>query len=91
MEDVPAPSIIGLFNQWSLQPLALVAVIVAGGWYLRTTRSVPDWPGRRTFSFLLGLVLLSWTTNGFTEAYVRSLFWVWTSQLLALLLIIPIV
>jgi cytochrome c oxidase assembly factor CtaG len=38
-----------------------------------------------------GLVLGVWTTCGFPQAYAGSLFWMWTAQQLALLLVIPLV
>jgi cytochrome c oxidase assembly factor CtaG len=39
--------------------------------------------------FVVGLLALLWTTCGFAGAYLDSLFWVWTAQQLALLLVIP--
>jgi cytochrome c oxidase assembly factor CtaG len=35
-------------------------------------------------------VLLTWTTCGGLQVYGRSLFWVWTTQYLALLLLLPV-
>lgn len=88
---LPAPGGTALVAQWSVQPLALAAVLVLTGWYLRATRRERAWPARRTAAFLAGMVLLVWTTCGFPQAYARSLFWVWTAQTLALLLVIPVV
>ena len=41
--------------------------------------------------FGLGVVLLVWTSCGFPQVYAHSLYWVWTAQLLALWLVVPIV
>jgi cytochrome c oxidase assembly factor CtaG len=88
---LPAPSVAGILTQWSVQPLAVVLVAAAAGWYLVTARRVPDWPVARTLSFLGGLLLVAWGTNGFCQAYGRALFWVWTTQVLFLLLVVPII
>jgi cytochrome c oxidase assembly factor CtaG len=45
----------------------------------------------RTGAFLIGIALLVWATCGFPQVYARSLYWVWTTQTLALLLAIPVV
>jgi putative membrane protein len=45
---------------------------------------------RRTASLVVGIALLIWTTCGFAEVYAHSLFWVWTSQQLILLLLVPV-
>jgi putative membrane protein len=40
--------------------------------------------------FVTGLVLLAWVSCGPAEVYGRSIYWVWISQGLALLLIVPV-
>lgn len=85
----PVPS--GLFLHWTWQPLAIAAVVALGTWYWRAARRTPSWPVRRTITFAAGLALLVWTTCGFPGAYLDSLFWMWTAQQLALLLVIPFV
>lgn len=88
---LPAPSGTALVAQWSLQPVALAAVVLLTGWYLHAARRERGWPASRTVAFLAGMVLLVWTTCGFPQAYGRSLFSVWTAQTLGLLLAIPVV
>jgi putative membrane protein len=86
----------GLFTHYALDPVVLIAVLGAGFWYLRglnrlaRLRQGTTWPQRRTVSFLAGLVLTAWVACGPLQAYYPSLFWVWTSQILTLLLVAPI-
>jgi len=88
---LPRPDVAGLASHWSVQPLALIAAIALVGWYLYGVRRVGAWPARRTATFLLGVALFAWTTSGYPQAYAHSLFWMWTAQTLALLLVVPIV
>lgn len=85
------PSFAALIDQWSVQPVALVAAIAVTGWYLYAARRQVGWPARRTVAFLIGIALLAWTTCGFPQVYARSLYSVWTAQTLALLLAVPVV
>ncbi len=85
----PAPS--SALTQWTPQPLAIVAVVllVAGyGYGLR--RLARPWPAWRTAVFALGLLLLVWTTCGFLQVNASSLYWAWTTQMLLLWLVVPI-
>jgi putative membrane protein len=94
---LPSPIAADLVVSWSLQPVALAAALAVSVWYgwsiSRLQADGPDsvWPLRRMVSFSLGVALFLWTTNGFAQAYGKSLYWVWTSQQLALLLIVPVV
>ena len=88
---MPAPSPAALLTQWTWQPVAIAAVVLLAGWYVRAVRRVAHWPLRRSVTFGVGLLLVLWTTCGFPGAYVDSLFWVWTSQQLGLLLVVPFV
>ena len=92
---LPSPQVSGLLAHWSAQPLAIAFAVGLTGWYLRAVhslrqRSSTQWQRRRTVTFLVGMALLVWTTCGWAEAYRDSLYWVWTSQTLALLLVLPI-
>jgi putative membrane protein len=93
---LPALSAPGLLTHYALDPVVLIAVVGAGFWYLRGLRRLArlrhgtTWPQRRTVSFLAGLVLTAWVSCGSFQAYYPSLFWVWTSQILTLLLVAPI-
>ncbi len=95
MTALSSPGATGLLTQWSCQPAALVLVALLGGWYLRSVRRLAKqgtrWPVGRSTIFGLGLAGLAWTTNGFPHAYGSSLYWVWTSQALTLLLVLPLV
>jgi putative membrane protein len=93
---LPPLSAPGLLTHYALDPVVLIAVIAAGFWYLRGLRQLSrlrqgtTWPQRRTVSFLAGLVLTAWVSCGSLQAYYPSLFWVWTTQILTLLLVAPI-
>ena len=93
---LPAPGAATLLTQWAWQPVALLAVALLAGWYARAVyrlrRLGPQrrgWPAWRAAVFALGLLLAVWTSCGFFEAYVDSMFWVWTSQVLVLWLLVP--
>jgi len=92
---LPKPGLVPLFAQWTWQPVAIVAVLALGGWYawaVRThVRAGNVWPRRRPITFTLGLVLAVWVTCGFLQVYLRSLYWVWTTQVLTLWLLVPAV
>lgn len=81
-----------MFTQWTAQPLALLAILVLALAYAHGVRRLDrPWPVNRTVIFALGLALLLWTTCGFPGVYNSALFWVWTTQLLVLWLVVPIV
>jgi putative membrane protein len=90
---LPSPTVGALATQWAMQPLALVAAIAAAAWYVRSARRLVgaggNWPIRRTVLFGAGLALLVWASCGFLQAYASSLYWVWTTQTLALFLVVP--
>jgi putative membrane protein len=91
---LPALTPGALLTAWTWQPLSLAAVLALAGWYAvglrRLHRTGRRWPAGRTLTLVLALVLVVWTTCGFPQAYGRSLFWVWTAQYLALLLLLPV-
>jgi cytochrome c oxidase assembly factor CtaG len=92
---LPTPSVTGLLTEWSAQPLVLATATLLAGWYWRSIIVVRaaggGWPARRSAAFGAGLTIGVWTTNGFPQAYVGSLFWIWTAQVLTLLLLVPLV
>jgi cytochrome c oxidase assembly factor CtaG len=93
---LPPLSPTGVFTHFALDPLVLLAVIGAGFWYFRGLRRLArarqgkTWPRRRTASFTTGLVLTAWVSCGGLQAYYPTLLWVWTAQILTLLLVTPI-
>jgi putative membrane protein len=87
--DHSGPS--ALLTHWTVQPLALVVVVLVGLTYLRGVRRVNAWPARRTVMFTFGLALLVWATCGYPQVYAPSLYWVWTTQTLVIWLGVPII
>jgi putative membrane protein len=76
---------------WSTQPLLILAMAISLGWYLRATkRCAEPWPVSRTVWFCIGSVLVLLLGCGPAAHYARSVYWVWVSQVLALLLIAPL-
>ena len=95
MIALPVPAFAGMATRTTWQPLALVVAIALLAWYLRTVREVRRagvaWPLRRTVVFLIGIAAFGYTCCGWPEVYRRSLYWAWTAQSLALLLLVPLV
>jgi putative membrane protein len=94
MSGLPSPELAGLASRWQVQPVAVAAVLAAAWWYARSVRELgrrgQAWPAGRSATFAAGLLLGLWLTCGFPQVYASSLFWVWTSQALALLLVVPL-
>jgi cytochrome c oxidase assembly factor CtaG len=90
---LPPPGITTLVTQWSWQPVAIIALVALSWWYARAVRRFTDgggtWPVRRSVIFALGALAAIWTSCGFLQAYVDSMYWVWTTQVLVLWLLIP--
>lgn len=90
---LPAPGVAPLLTQWSWQPVAIIALAALTWWYVRTVRRFVtaggSWPMRRNLVFGLGVVAALWTACGFLQAYVDSMYWAWTTQVLALWLFVP--
>jgi putative membrane protein len=88
---LPTPSLTGLATQWSPQPVALAAIVIAAGWYLWSVRRLERaWPATHSWCLASGIALAVWTTNGFPQAYGTSLFWIWCMQMLILLMVVPV-
>src|SRR4029453_14262829 len=88
----PTPE--ALVSAWRWQPLCVALVVLAALWYALAVRRLPTrrrWPWGRTASFGVGLALFVWATCGFLGVYANALFWVWTTQMLVLLLVVPTV
>jgi putative membrane protein len=83
-------------TSWTFDPLAVALVIVGAAWYARAVRGVRGvrrhgerWPARRTASFVLGLASIAAVTLWWVGAYAHVLFWVYTVQIMVLLVISP--
>lgn len=85
------PTMSSIVTAWTLQPLAAVVAVLALTWYLLARRRTARWSAQRTSFFLAGLGLFVWSTNGMPQVYAHALFWMWTTQLLLLLLIVPVI
>ena len=86
------PDVAGALTRWSVEPLAVVVIVVLAVAYAYGVRRLGrPWPRGRSITFGAGLLLLLWTTSGFPEVYAGSLFWAWTAQTLVLWLFVPIV
>jgi putative membrane protein len=69
--------------------LGLAALYVRGR--VRLRRGGRPWPVRRDVGLGVGLLLALWVTCGFPQARGSQLMWVWTGQVLLLLLVVPVV
>jgi cytochrome c oxidase assembly factor CtaG len=90
---IPQLSTATLLEQWYAAPLALVTIVALLSFYVHGLRTLArrgiSWPRHRTVSFGLGIILLTYLTCGAPQVYGRTLFSMWTGQMLTLLLIIP--
>ena len=85
------PSLSGLFDHWTVQPVAIVIVVALAVAYARGVRALQrPWPVYRSVLFAVGLAVLLWTSCGFLQVYADSLYWVWTTQTLTLWLGVPV-
>lgn len=94
MSTLPVTSGLTLLAEWRIDWIALGLGAGASGWYLgmrhRVIAAGQSWAWTRTALFGLGIAGYLWCTNGFPNAYSATLFWVWSIQVLALLLLVPV-
>ena len=92
--EPPYPSVANFLTQWQLDPLISLVVIGAALLYVRWSRRLAvrgdRWSGLRTASWLVGLAMLFYTTQGGPAVYGRVLFSVHMSEHMLLAMIIPI-
>lgn len=96
MTDVDSPLVLtDLFTQWQIDWVTLAVAVAVGAGYLRARltagRRGVRWPVRRDLFVALGLLAAVWTSCGFLQARSDQLMWVWTTQQLLLLLVIPVI
>ncbi|THG31031.1 cytochrome c oxidase assembly protein [Naasia lichenicola] len=94
-ERLPEPfTFDSVFNAWSIDPVWALIAAFAGGLYLagvrRLRRRGDRWPIGRTISFLLGLLVLAYVTNGVANAYGAFLFSVHMLSHMTLSMAIPV-
>ena len=69
-----------LLGDWSLQPGALVGVVLVGAAYLAGVRRTPGWSRRRTAAFAAGLAVLVLASQGGIDAWSARLLSVHMAQ-----------
>ena len=90
-----APTGLSVLTEWRPDYLMIALALAIGYGYFRARRAARSrgivWTTKRDVVFGAGWLALVWTTNGFPQARAFQLMWVWMSQELLLLLIVPIV
>lgn len=89
------PTAADVVTEWRFDPVTAAAAALALYVYLRARRTAhrtgQTWPWRRDLIFGVGIAAVVWTTSGFTQARGGQLMWVWTTQQLLLLLVVPVI
>jgi cytochrome c oxidase assembly factor CtaG len=84
-----------LLSAWQLDALAVAVVVLLAAWYLTAVALVPvrspglRWPASRTASFLAGLAVCVFATNGSIAVYDQVLFSAHMIGHLALVMLAP--
>jgi cytochrome c oxidase assembly factor CtaG len=93
----PVGTLLGshLVTKWQLDAVAVTVVVIAAAMYLTgmalaPARSGQRWPLRRTSSFLLGLLVIAFATNGSIAVYDQVLFSAHMLGHLALVMVAPV-
>lgn len=80
-------------TSWTFDPVAVGVLLIAAGWYARGVVLLRgdggQWPVRRMVSFGLGLLTIAAVTLWWVGAYAHTLFWVYTVQIMMLLVVSP--
>ncbi|MEP6561447.1 MAG: cytochrome c oxidase assembly protein [Nakamurella sp.] len=96
MADISGPiALTDVFTQWRIDWVTLAVTVAVGVGYIRVRvaarRQGHSWPIRRDVIVAIGLLAALWTSCGFLQARSSQLMWVWTTQQLLLLLVIPVI
>jgi putative copper resistance protein D len=93
----PVGTLLGshLLTKWQLDAVAVTVLVLVAAMYLTgvalaPTRSGQRWPLRRTSSFLLGLLVIAFATNGSIAVYDQVLFSAHMLGHLALVMVAPV-
>lgn len=80
-------------TSWTFDPLAVLVIAAAAFCYLRAVRRLRrqggEWPVARSVIFVFGLLTIAVVTLWWIGAYAHTLFWVYTVQIMVLLVITP--
>jgi cytochrome c oxidase assembly factor CtaG len=81
------------WTSWTFDPVGLGIVVLAGVWYARGVVLLrgrrESWPAVRMLWFGLGLLTIAAVTLWWVGAYAHTLFWVYTVQIMMLLVLSP--
>jgi putative membrane protein len=81
---------LALLTEWRPDPLAWTALLALGaGWAAARVPGVRR-PPARDAALAAGLLLGLWVTGGFLQVRGGRLMWIWTTQQLLLLLVVPV-
>ena len=76
--EPPLPTVLTYLTQWRPDPLTalgtVAGLVIYLSWVWRLRRRGRSWPAWRTVSWMLGLVLFFWVTNGGPAVYGDVLF-----------------
>jgi putative membrane protein len=89
-----APTPGSALSAWTLQVGGAFTVVGLAGAYarglLRLQRQGLDWPGRRSTSWFLGVLLLGYVELGWLGVYGRYIAWAFALQVVLILLVVPV-
>ncbi|WP_226920576.1 cytochrome c oxidase assembly protein [Georgenia subflava] len=92
--EPPAPTVLTYLTQWRPEPMtafaALAGVVVYVRWARRLRLRGDAWSTTRTLSWVVGLALFFWVTNGGPAAYGSVLFSGHMIQHMLLAMVVPI-
>ncbi|HEY5554978.1 MAG TPA: cytochrome c oxidase assembly protein [Cellulomonas sp.] len=90
----PEPTTLRWLTQWRwdvvLSALAIAGIVVYVRWAWRLHRRGDAWPVSRTISWVMGMLLFFWTTNGGPAVYGHVLFSAHMLEHMVLATVIPI-
>ncbi|MBW4041245.1 MAG: cytochrome c oxidase assembly protein [Acidobacteria bacterium] len=86
----PRPGLFALLGAWQPDPLWLVVCVALLAGYALIARTSPGWPALRSCSWVVGVLLLAWLTNGAPAVYQEVLFGAHLMEHVALLLVVPL-
>jgi len=93
VSSIPALTATTVITQWYAAPIALAVSVAAVAAYAhglhRLRARGRQWPRHRTVLFGVGMLVYLYVSCGAPQVYGRTLFSMWTGQMLMLLLVVP--